>query len=398
MDKRSLLNERVVDIARYLQTEYLKHNMLFLKDQNLMYDRSNVEIILEEHPRQLLTHQTMLEQFNKRYVYIISCTSPTIASFLDGFIPFNDFYNALLKYILELEEYISVPDAQKADPETRLSTIVKDSMGLQAPVIYKGRQMRAQTQLEKTNYELAQQTRSFIYPFNLTLEAVGQIIAFERGRGTLLDTLIAQQPDDIISVYDQYAWVKKELIRRGVFVQKIDNRISLYDNTWLNLDIPKTLELTVPMDKTNRGIGFESLAFREKQIIIRKLIDWYYWGIENNGTKTASQGVKAPDGVIIQIPGKIRGSFVVAMSDIGIGPTAREPEQVEREDLSGATLEDLKHLIQKIFIQQLGATSVTFNDERYESSTQLIQIRLRTGLFEVNYELDEAEVASLQLK
>lgn len=396
MNKQSLLNEKVVDIARYLQEEYLAHGMLFLSKQTIVYDRSAVDIYLEEQPRTLLTTASKLEKFNKRYVIVISCASPTIRNFLEGNIAFNDFYTGFLSYILELERYISIDPDKRAPAEVRLAALVRPKTLESTPVVYKGKQMRTKAlPMSTTGYEVGKQVRNFIYPYDLTLEAVSKLIAFERNRGTIIDTVVAQQPDDLISVYDQYTWVKKELTRRGIFIQEVEGRLSAYDNTWLNLDVPKTLERTMLLDKTNRGVGFESMAFKEKQQMIRKLTDLYYWGIENNGVKTSAKGTEAPDGMIIDTLGKITGSFAVSMSDIGIGPTAKEPENVEREDLSGATLEDLKHLIQKIFIQQMGATSVTFSDEKYDSGTELIQVRLRSYLFEVDYKLDEREVASL---
>lgn len=386
---RRLLNDSIVVFARYLQHEYLTNGLFFLGDKHIVYDRTTYDLLLEENPRLLLNNQIgQIDKLTERYLYLTPIQSKFIEDFLTGYTSFQIFYQTLINFLLEIEAQPS--KINKIDTVDYLNEISGSISTENNIMIFNGKIMRERQQSQKKVNALDLQNRQFIYPFNLSIQDILNLLAFELPREGLITTIVDQAPNDIVSIYDYYTWISKELVRRGILIQKVGDRLSIFENTWLNYDIPPSLEpLVTQIDKTNRGLGFENITFEEGLIIQNKLIDLFYWGIEDIPPTEAE--------VELSLPKIIKSEFAVALVDIGIGITMKEQKNVEKKDLKGTTIEDLKHLIQKILIQQLGVTSVVFVDEQYDSGTDISKIKQKKFLFNVEVELDEAELAKITL-
>lgn len=390
--KRNLLTDSVSDFARYLQTEYLTNGDTFLAGRQVMYDRITTKIFLDDNPK-LTLNQSMIDKYVERYYHLTSMNSKVMQDFLTGYTPFNIFYSAMINFILNLEaeqKTINMEDRPTIDREEQLALLTGSVVNEDNLMIFDGKVMRDRATSQRTVSIVDLQDRHFLYPFDLNAKDVMNLLAFEVPRAGLITKLTAQAPDDIISIYDYYEWIKKELIRRGILIQKVGPRLSIYDNTWINKDVPSSLETLVDLDTTDRGIGFTNITFEEGIKLVDKIIDIYQWGLSTAKIKGKHSEVviEAPDGVKDYLNGVLRSRFAISLYDLGIGITYKEPNNVEQKELNGATIKDLQHLIRKILVQQEGVTSVNFEEERYEPGRDLTKVKLKKFLFYVDVELD----------
>lgn len=373
--KRQLLTDSVALFARYLQHEYLTNGLVNLKDQHIFYDRWAVTLQVENKRGDRL-NQNLVEQYFERVFYICPVDSKVILLFLEGQLSFYSFYDAMISYLLEVEQSTYMLDTQVTDAETRLEVLTSSTQPTSNVMIVQGRE-RTDCMLQHREMTLTDlENRQFIYPYNLTAKDVMNLIAYEEPKVTLIHTLTRQAPDSIISIYDYYMWIKKECTRRGILIQKVGQRLSVYDNTHLNFDLPASLECLVEIDKRNRGKGFEHLTYEEHQRFQGRINDLYMIGLE---TQTRKQG----------LPFLHSSTFAVSLFDCGFGQTLLQTENNDAKLLKETTIEDLKCHIKKVLVQQQGVTSITFKSERYEPSRLLRNIRPKRFLLEVEAHLDE---------
>lgn len=390
--KRNLLTDSIALFARYLQHEYLANGWLNLEGLHIIYDRQVVDLLLEENPR-LALNASPLAKLTDRYMYILPTESKVIRDFLDGYTPFNVFYDAWITYLLEVEAANNVINAKPKPAEERLASLTGSKHTAENVMIVRGKEMRDRQTAQRQVTLAELQARQFIYPYNLTARDIMNLLAFEQPRAGLITRLIAQAPDNIISIYDYYMWIKKELVRRGILVQRVGSRLSIYDNTHLNYDIPQDLLPLVNLDTQNRGQGFEHLTFEEGEIVQDCINDLYMWGLEEN--KTGSSSVIAPDGIKEHIPTVLTSTFAVSLFDLGFGITYKRTRNPEQKQLKQTTIADLKHHIQKVLVQQQGCTNIWFTNDQKEEGVFLSKVKLKGFLFEVVATLDENTVEAI---